>query len=177
MKRVVQTQSGIMLVELLVGLLIGTLLLSAAVSILSTSVTVWQTGISRADLQETARIAVDTIIRDLRYATSVTLNSATGTITIIRPDGDTVIYGVNSKTQTLCQTINNGSSLPFAGNGVNNQPGNIRIVPNSGDTAMFTSPADKQLRVLVTVQDGSTGITVALESSIVCLGARNFTVN
>ena len=70
-------QQGFTLVELMVSMSITLILLTALASLLSNTLLAYQTNSRRTEVQQTARIAADTIIREFKFATSVTSVSDT----------------------------------------------------------------------------------------------------
>ncbi|MEN6413519.1 MAG: prepilin-type N-terminal cleavage/methylation domain-containing protein [Veillonellales bacterium] len=80
MKKFLPRQQGFTLVELLIGMALTVLLLAVIFGLLFTSVRTWQTGSSRADIQQTARYGVDIMVRDLQYATKITISNPPASI-------------------------------------------------------------------------------------------------
>ena len=70
-------QQGFSLAELLVAVGLLVLLLTGIFSVLSVSVNSWLQGSSKTEVQQVARQAMDTMAREIQYATSITRNSAT----------------------------------------------------------------------------------------------------
>lgn len=80
MKKILQRQQGFTLVELLVGMSLMVLLLAGIFGLLFTSFKAWQTGSNRTDIQQNARYAMDIMIRDLQYASKITINTPPNSI-------------------------------------------------------------------------------------------------
>ena len=72
-----QSQQGFSLIELLVAMGLMVLLLAAISGVLSVSVNSWLQGSSKTEVQQVARQAMDTMAREIQYASSITRNSAT----------------------------------------------------------------------------------------------------
>ncbi|MEG6584044.1 PilW family protein [Dendrosporobacter sp. 1207_IL3150] len=68
-------QKGTTLVELIAAIMLTAMLLSAIAGVLSTSMAAWRNGTSRTDVQQTARYAVDSIVRDVKFAKSINVLS------------------------------------------------------------------------------------------------------
>jgi prepilin-type N-terminal cleavage/methylation domain-containing protein len=64
-------RGGFTLVEVLIGLMLTALLLQALFPMLVTSFLSWQTSVSRMVTHQTARTAMEAMIRELRFASSI----------------------------------------------------------------------------------------------------------
>lgn len=72
----IQNQSGFSLVELLVAMGLLVILLAGVFGILSVSVSSWMQGSSKTEVQQVARQAMDAMVREIQYASSITRNNA-----------------------------------------------------------------------------------------------------
>ena len=70
-------QAGTSLLEVLIGLLLVALLLSGLWGLLYTAGQAWRLGVSKLELQQTARYALDIMVRDLRYGENFILEDET----------------------------------------------------------------------------------------------------
>jgi prepilin-type N-terminal cleavage/methylation domain-containing protein len=70
-------QRGFTLVELMISMSITLILLTALASLLSNTLLAYQINSRRTEVQQTARIAADTIVREFKFATGVTSVSDT----------------------------------------------------------------------------------------------------
>lgn len=68
-------ESGFTLIELLMVLAITGLVLTGLFSFYLAGVSAWQQGADRMDYQQTARISLERMISDLRFASSVTIEN------------------------------------------------------------------------------------------------------
>lgn len=66
MKQVLRNQSGFTLIELLLGLALTSILLAALLNLFFTSLSAWLSGRDRLEAQQTARIAMDAMAREIR---------------------------------------------------------------------------------------------------------------
>ena len=69
MKR--RPQGGFMLVEALVWLMLTALLLQAVFPMLAVSFLSWETSAAQMETHQTARMAMETMTRELRYASAI----------------------------------------------------------------------------------------------------------
>jgi|GEM_PF-2483174 len=177
-------QQGSTLLELIIGLTILSLLLSAIIPLLSVSIQAWQTGRSRADIQQTSRLAIERLSNSIRYAHSITVQNNGGSLLIKAGDGTSQKFSVNPVTKALCQTIGSGRPLPFAGDGFGTTAGRVIIISNPDNQDRFTVkevPVKdrngqllyriKQVKIVITVRDRSTGIEYTLKTAVVPLNS------
>jgi len=112
MRQYIYKQQGFTLVELMTGLMLTVLLLAGIFGLLSTSLLSWQFGNSRMEVQHTARYAVDSIVRDLQFAKTITVNSTTKlTLTTEQFGSKTIEYYLDttSNPYTLRRDQKDGS--------------------------------------------------------------------
>lgn len=64
-------QGGFTLIELLIGLMLTAVLLQALVPLLFTSFLSWENSVSRMVIHQTARTSMEAMIRELRFASSI----------------------------------------------------------------------------------------------------------
>lgn len=77
LKIVKPKQEGFTLIELVIGLALTVILLTALFTLLSTSLKAWSIGSSKTEVQHTARYCIDVLTRDLQFATQITKTSDT----------------------------------------------------------------------------------------------------
>ncbi|HWR43648.1 PilW family protein [Sporomusa sp.] len=162
----IKGQSGFTLIELMIGLGLTVLLMSAIFGLLFTSLRSWQQGKSHVEIHQTVRIAVDTIARQVRYA--YTVSSPDGKTLRIKSAAGIIVFGVDPETKALCITQGSGSPQPFAGNGVNDQEGSIIIIDNPDGTPMFTAQG-RLATIKITAKDKTTGATFTCQSAMAVL--------
>ena len=104
-----------MLVEVVVSFLLMMLILSCMVHLFSQSLGVWTITKNEMYLEETARIAVDTMVREIRYAKSLKLNSNALQITQLNGEQNTFQLGSGFYGKTLYRTINKQGATPIGG--------------------------------------------------------------
>ena len=104
MKRRV-SQAGFTLIELSIGLLLTGILMAALFGLLSSSLDSRMHGDSRMEMQQTARYAMDLMVRELEYATCITAVTPTS-ITF-----QTEQFGTKTITYSLAPGAKNASIL------------------------------------------------------------------
>lgn len=184
MKRYWVGHQGSTLVELIVSLTIFLLVLSAIVPLLSISIQACQTGRSRADIQQTSRLAIERLSNTIRYATSVTVQDNGNSLLVRDGNGSSNKFSVNADTRALCQTIGSGTALPFAGDGFGKTAGRVIIIPNPDNQDRFTAQdvpiqdkngqllySIKQVKIVITVRDQVAGIEYTLKTTVVALNS------
>lgn len=182
MRRYLVQQQGLTLVEIVTGLSIIMLLMSAIFPVLTTSLASYQIGRSRAELQQTARLAVERIAHSVRYAQAVSVADSGGSLIVRDGDGSNIKYSVSSDTKALCIAINGSSPLPYAGNGYSKQEGQFIVVVNPDNQPRF-SVQDitikdingqllsqiRQVKIIITLRDKRTGFEYTLQASVTAL--------
>lgn len=134
-------QNGFTLIELIITMGLTVLLLTCLFTLLSTSLKSWAVGSSRTELQQTARYAIDTLTRDLQFATDIQIPDTKGLEIRTSKYGTAnqkINYSVDStgSTKTLRKNSNDGSGWqPVTGGG--NTPVSVDIsfsnlTPTSG---------------------------------------------
>ena len=114
----IQKQSGFSLVELLVAMSLLVLLLAGVFGILSVSVTSWVQGSSKTEVQQVARQAVDTMVREIQYANSIALNSATSlTVSTVQAGTNKTInyYLDTASSPRIIYRNDGGGARPLTG--------------------------------------------------------------
>ena len=136
--RLRQRQSGFSLIELLVGMSLLVLLMAGVFGILSVSTTSWLQGRSKTEVQQVARQATDTMVREIQYASSITRNSATSlTITTVQAGASkTINYYLDTTSSPQIIYRNDGSGArPLTGGSsvsVNVSSLTFTLFPSSG---------------------------------------------
>ncbi len=113
-----QSQLGFSLVELLVAMGLLVLLLAAISGVLSVSVNSWLQGSSKTEVQQVARQAMDTMAREIQFASSITRNSATSiTFTTVQAGSvRTINYYLDTSASPQVIYRNDGSGArPLTG--------------------------------------------------------------
>lgn len=67
----ISRRGGFTLAEVLIGLMLTALLMQALFSLLFTAVSSWETSVSRMVTHQTARMAMEAMTRDLRFASAI----------------------------------------------------------------------------------------------------------
>ena len=165
-------QAGFTLIELMIVLTITVVLLSAMVPLLSTSLQAWRNGSSRSELQQTARFAVDSMVRDLRYGSDYEKVSD-WEITFTNSAKSPAAYRLNTSTHILYE-VTNGSSQPLTGMNVKNST-NVEVYGDYGvSQALFHIPAaesgkeeaDRPVEIYLRAIDTVTGQSVTIHTTV-----------
>ena len=103
-----RNEKGLTLIELIVTLLIVSLLLGSIYGILQGTLRVWLHGSEKIDIQQNARIAMNTLESEIKRADRVNANSTATSLNLII-DGQLVRYHL-SGTQLLRATSGGGNN-------------------------------------------------------------------
>lgn len=180
MNRYWRGRQGLTLVELVAGLTIFLILLAALGPLLSTACQVWRTGRSQAELQQTARLAMERLSHSIRYAQTVAAADHGGSLILRDGDGSSLIFSVSPDTQALCMSMGGGAPQPLAGDGLSKRAGRVVVTANPGRQPRFTVQTVvlqaatgqalhtvKRVEIMLTVQDRETGLAYTLQSAVV----------
>jgi len=116
MRKNISTQQGFTLVELMIGIALTLLILTSVLKILASHLTIWTLEKNQTHLQQTARIAVDKIMEDIRYAQEVHLNGSSSlTITKLNGELTTFQLGTGLHDRTLYMIVDKRNALPVGG--------------------------------------------------------------
>ena len=113
-----QSQQGFSLIELLVAMGLMVLLLAAISGVLSVSVNSWLQGSSKTEVQQVARQAMDTMAREIQFASSITRHSETSiTFTTVQAGSvRTINYYLDTSASPQVIYRNDGSGArPLTG--------------------------------------------------------------
>jgi prepilin-type N-terminal cleavage/methylation domain-containing protein len=146
-------QAGFTLVELVVAMGLLVLLMAGVFGLLQISLTSWLQGSSKTEVQQVARQALDSMAREIQYASSITRNSASS-ITFT-----TVQAGVSKTINYYLDTTTNPQII-YRNDGTGNRPltGGSDI-PVSISTLTFTlfppdpAPTKRAVEIKLTAVD------------------------
>ncbi|WP_371371396.1 PilW family protein [Sporomusa aerivorans] len=174
MKSILNRQSGVSLVELVIALMLIVLLLPASLGLLTTALSAWKAGISRSEVQQTARFALDSMVRNLRYGDTYMLESNKSiTYRNVRPGNQQdYIYRYNvGADHKLYHSGVTPYSTPQPVTG-DNIKGGSSIIINANGEPLFTQPNGTDTNyIIITIYaaDTATGQTWETASAVVSL--------
>jgi len=120
MRKRLSAERGFTLIELIIGMTLMIILLSGLLSVFSTHLAIWTVEKNRTSTQQTARIAVDKVIREIRYAQNISLsNTQSLKITKINGEINTFQLGGGLHSKTLYITIDKTKVIPAGGSSTN----------------------------------------------------------
>lgn len=170
-KVIIENEIGMTLIELVVGMAVTTLLMAAMVSNLLTVFHVWQAGKIRSEVEQSARYAAESIIREIRYAQNIQLNDKSSiTVTKNNPftgkvaEAITFRYG-SSESKTIYKITDKSPS----GGGSGTNPLTPAVIKNL--EFEYAPTVDRNL-VTITIQATDyKGAPIEYRSVIRCLNA------
>lgn len=159
-------QGGFSLVELLIGLMLTALLLQSLPPLLSSAFASWRQSVSRTVTHQSARMAMEAMIRELRLASEILSPLPRQTATVVRVDmldeaGKTsrlifqlgTTFGANP--QTLYRISAGGQPTP--------------LTENTVTALRFEFQPPRLLVIELTLTDPQTGVSDRLTSAVTCL--------
>jgi len=156
MKKHLTAEQGFTLIELMIYMTLTVILLSGMLSVFSVSLKIWTVEKSRTSLQQTARMATDQVIREIRYAQGIRLNHPQS-LSITKPSGEinTFQLGGGLHGNTLYVIIDKTGVLPPGGTSTN------PITENVVTSLLFTPypvvATSQAIGVTLEVTDQNTG--------------------
>lgn len=169
-KQCLTNRQGMTLAELMIGIALAALLLAVVGRFLFLALTAWQSGNSSTTLQQTARFAADSIVRDVQYARSINLHGTDQVSLTTDKYGMsnqliTYSYDTAVKPPVLRRNKNDGSGAqPMTGGNSNAMIG----VSACRFTVLATSRTGRPrtVNIAITVLDGSSGRQFTVETAV-----------
>jgi|GEM_PF-2326746 len=116
MRKCITSERGFTLLELMIYMIITVLLLSGMLSLFVASLHSYSVEKSRTSMQQTARMTVDKIMSEIRYAQELSLNSAHSLrVTKLSGEVNTFQLGGGLHEKTLYIIIDKTSVIPAGG--------------------------------------------------------------
>jgi len=149
-------QQGFTLIEVITGVTLTVILLSGMLSILSTSLITWTLEKKRINIQQTAGFAMDTIMRELRYAQDIQLTNPQSLL-ITKLNGETITFrlGGGLHANTLYMVIDKMNAIPAGGSSAN--PITENIVTNLQFAPYPQSNSPTAVAITIEVASPNTG--------------------
>ena len=156
MRKYLVAEDGVTLLELMIGMTITVILLSGMLSLLGASVTIWTMEKSRTSMQQTARMAVDKVVREIRYGKELHLNNPQS-LSITKLSGEiiTLHLGGGLHEHTLYMITDKTRAIPAGGIGTN--PITENVVTHLLYTPYPHSDDIQAITITLEVTDTSTG--------------------
>ncbi len=159
-------QSGFILMDVLLGLLLTAILMQALFPLLSTALLSWQTSVARMEVHQVARMSTEAMTREIRFASGIALplmNEADSRIKFQKPNSsgelETLIFCQGSPSglnpHTLYRIHSPGTPNPLTQNVVSKL--SFRYLP------------PRLILISMTVTDPATQVAETLETSVYCV--------
>ena len=157
------SRTGFSLLEMMIGLALTVLLLQGMCSLLSTSVLSWRSSVARTEVHQSIRLAVETMTRELRFASTIAWpppgqadNRISFRKTETNGQQNTMGFqqGLSSgqNRYTLYRTTAQGQPTPLTQNVVS--------------SLQFEYDEPRLIKINMTVTDSETGISESLSTAI-----------
>ena len=158
-------QQGFTLAELIIGMSLTVLLLTGIGTLLSVNVQSWLTGSSRTEVQQTARYAMDMMVRELRYAKTFTGSSHSLSFIDAKPPNNQYRYYLNTTNHILYREpiSPTGTAQPVTGVNVN---GSTTVVINKANETLFEVLDNNTVVITLTATDTVRNESYTLRSVI-----------
>ena len=159
-------QGGFMLVEALVWLMLTALLLQAVFPMLAVSFLSWETSVAHMQTHQTARMAMETMTRELRYANSIVSPSGE------QPANELNFTKIDSSGISQNLTFKQGSSPGKNMNTlyrINTRGEPSPITQNVVSDLYFQFIPPRLVFVSLTLTDQKTQVSDTVQTSITCV--------
>ena len=156
MKKYLNTEQGITLLELLIGMVLMVVLLSGMLSLFFVQLKSWTIEKNRTSMQQVVRIAVDVIMREVRYGKEISLLQSQS-LRVTKPNGEmiTIELGEGLYNKTLYMKTDKSHATPSGGFGTN------ALTENVVTSLVFTPYPNRDhfqgVGITMEVTDQSTG--------------------
>ena len=160
MRKFLNTEQGVTLLELLIGMVLSVLVLSGMLNLFFVQIKIWTDEKNATHVQQVAHIAADIIVRELRYGKEISI-SDNQSLRITKPNGEINVFklGEGNYKKTLYMTIDKPSGSfgtnPLTENVVTNLHFNSYLSPEHcqavGITIKVTDQKTGQGQVIHTV--------------------------
>ena len=161
-------RSGFVLTEVLVGIGLTALLLEALFPLLSTSLLAWKSSVARMTVHQTARMAMESMIRELSLASALTWPLPG------QPDSSVRFQLKEASDQTESLSFRLGTSSGLNSKTLYRVPGTGQPSPltqNVVEVLQFRFEPPRRLWISLTVTDPERRATATLETGVTCLNA------
>ena len=164
MKKYLISKQGFTLLELLIGITLSIILLSGMLRFFSTSINLWNIEKNRTSMQQTARLAVDRIMKDIRYAQGIQLNHPSS-LKITKMNGETNTFQLGGALHenTLYMIIDKTGATPIGG--ISTNPLTENVVTNLLFMPYPHSANIQAITILLEVADQNTGEKQRIETA------------
>jgi prepilin-type N-terminal cleavage/methylation domain-containing protein len=155
-QRYFTTQHGLTLIELIIGMSLMLMLLTGILNLFSDSIKIWISSKNQTHIQQTARIAMDTIAREIRYAHEITFKNASSLV-VLKEDGqiNTLQLGGGLHSKTLYIIIDKSKAIPAGG--ISSNPVTENVIASLQFTPYPQNETSKAVLIALEVIDESTG--------------------
>ncbi|AIF51788.1 PilW family protein [Pelosinus sp. UFO1] len=155
-KAYLTAQDGLTLVELLISITLMLTLLSGIADLFSESLRLWIFNRNQENIQQTARLAMDSIAREIRYAQQITFKNKSSLL-ITKPSGEnnTFQLGGGTHSKTIYIIIDKTKTKPAGG--ISSNPITENFVTNLDFLAYPESENPKAVMITLETTDENTG--------------------
>lgn len=164
-------QHGLTLIELVIGMSLTLMLLTGIMNLFTGSMKIWMLEKNQTYLQQVARIAIDTVVREVKFAQKVTFKN-TSSLIVLKGNGEinTLQLGGGLHSKTLYIIIDKTKVLPAGG--ISSNPVTENIVTNLQFTPYPQSGVCRAVLITVEVTDESTGGKVQIDTACFLLNSQ-----
>jgi len=157
-------QAGFTLLEVLISLTITVVLLTALVPLFATSLALWRTSGSQSEVQQTARFAVDSMVRDLKYGSDIRkIND--NELSFIDSQGRQSGYRLSTSNHILYNLLSNNNPQPVTGANIQ-KTANVLVYGDYGASKALFHVQEQTVYLYLTAVDAVTGQSFTVHTAV-----------
>lgn len=157
-------QAGFTLLEVLISLTITVVLLAALIPLFATSLALWRTSGSQSEVQQTARFAVDSMVRDLKYGSDIRKVND-NELSFIDAQGRRSGYRLSTSSHILYNLLSNDKPQPVTGANIQ-AAANVLVYGDYGSAKALFHVQEQTVYLYLTAVDTVTGQSFTVHTAV-----------
>lgn len=164
MRKDASGQAGFTLLEVLICLTITAVLLAAMIPLFATSLALWRISGSRSEVQQTARFAVDSMVRDLKYGSDIR-KVDDNELSFIDVQGRRSGYRLSTSSHILYNLLSNDTPQPVTGANIQKAV-NVLVYGDYGSAKALFHVQEQTVYLYLTAVDTVTGQSFTVHTAV-----------
>lgn len=155
-KAYLTVQDGLTLIELLISITLMLILISGIADLFSESLRLWIFNRNQENIQQTARLAIDSMAREIRYAQQITFKNKSSLL-ITKPSGEKNTFQLGGGTHSKTIYIIIDKTKTTSAGGISSNPITENFVTNLEFLAYPENENPKAVMINLETNDENTG--------------------
>ncbi len=165
MTRIATKQAGFTLIEAMIWLTVTGLILAALVPLFSASIVSWHKSSNQSEVQQTARLAIDSMVRDLKFSRDI-VKKNDNELSFIDSQGRQSGYRLNTNIHILYNLLSNDNPQPVTGVNIQ-KSANVLIYGDYGASKALFDVQGQTVFIYLTAVDTFTGQKIVVQTAVV----------